>query len=95
MRKSGPAKHRAELWHIRDIYGFMGLVFPKLNQLTNHFTPVLNAHFFMPHITLQVNVAENNRILRDEERSNLAILVPVQYLAEKRSGSKLKLLILS
>ena len=43
-----------------------GLVFPKLNQLlTNHFTPVLNAHFFMPDITLEVNVAENNRILRD------------------------------
>ena len=42
------------------------LVFPKLNQLTNHIPPVLNPCFFMPDFALQVNVTENNRILRND-----------------------------
>ena len=41
------------------------LVFPKLNQSTNHIPPVLNACFFMVDFALQVNVTEDDRILHD------------------------------
>ena len=66
-----------------------GLVSLKLNQLTNHFYTSADAHFFMPDLThiwdrnsLQVNITENNKIMRNEKRlsrstgkSNIAVIV--------------------
>ena len=50
---------------ILTVHAISVLSVPKLNQLTNHIPPVLNACFFMPDFALQVNVTEDNRILRD------------------------------
>ena len=68
------------------------LVFPKLNQLTNHFTPMLNAHFFSAgldkYLVLQVNVTENNTILRNESENGIGYLITHRFGGHDKSLQK-------
>lgn len=59
-----------------------GIVFPKLTQLTNHFTPVLNAHFFMPYLT---HIWHCNYMSR--KTIELCAIVPVDFPRSFKSGS--------